>query len=266
MSETVETAEAAPSAERPWRTEGPAEDALPAATPPLVFVHGALMSHSAWRPQLDALSDRYRCLTVDLPGHGVLADEPFTLDRGVDVVVRAIEASGGRAVVVGLSLGGYVAMALAARRPDLVRGLVIAGCTREPDGFSRAMFVLYALGLRVVPERPLRAVVDRLLRRHYGARLAADITAGGYYPRGGGLGVRSLVGGRFRERLLRYGGPILAINGTRDLVFHGASRRFLEGVPQVTRVALRGASHLSNVDRPAAFTAAIESFVGELPP
>ncbi|HSL97807.1 MAG TPA: alpha/beta fold hydrolase [Candidatus Deferrimicrobiaceae bacterium] len=248
-----------PTTERPWRIEGPAEG------PPIVFVHGALMSHSVWRPQLDALSGRFRCLAVDLPGHGVLVEERFTLDRGVATVRAAIDQAGGRAVVVGLSLGGYVAMALAGRHADAVRGLVIAGCTREPDRLSRAVFVAYALALRVVPQGPLRVIVDRLLRRHYGPTLAAAITSGGYHPRGGGFGVRAIVGGRFRERLLRYGGPILAINGTHDLVFHVGARRFLAGVPDVSWVALRGANHLSNVDRPAEFSAAIEAFIGRLP-
>lgn len=252
------SAAADPTSATPWRIEGPA------AGLPIVFVHGALMSHSVWRPQLDALSDRHRCLTVDLPGHGVLVGERFTLQGGVDTVIRAIDAVGGRAVVVGLSLGGYVAMAAAGAHPERVRGLVIAGCTREPDGLSRAAFLLYALGLRVVPQRPLRAVVDRLFRRRYGTRLATDVTLGGYHPRGGGAGVRGIVRGRFRERLLRYGGPILAINGTLDLVFHVGARRFLAGVPNVTLVALRGASHLSNVDRPREFTAAVEAFIDRL--
>lgn len=248
-----------PTLEVPWRLEGPSDG------PPIVLVHGALMSHSVWRPQLDALSDRFRCVAVDLPGHGVLVDERFTLDAAVARVAAAIGAAGGRAVLVGLSLGGYVAMALAARRPELVRGLVIAGCTREPDGLSRTAFQLYALGLRVVPQRPLRAVVDRLFRWRYGRRVADAIVVGGYHPRGGGVGVRGVVGGRFRERLLEYGGPILAINGSRDVVFHLGARRFLAGIPNARLVVLRGASHLSNVDRPVEFTRAVESFVAGLP-
>lgn len=248
-----------PTVERPWRIEGPDDG------PPIVFVHGALMSHSVWRPQLDALRGRFRCLTVDLPSHGVLVDERFTLDRGVATVRAAIDAAGGRAVVVGLSLGGYVAMALAGRHPHAVRGLVIAGCTREPARLSRAVFLVYALALRLVPQRPLRAVVDRLIRHHYGAAVGAAITSGGYHPRGGGVGVRAIVGGRFRERLLRYGGPILAINGTHDLVFRVGARHFLAGVPDLSYVELHGANHLSNVDRPAEFSAAVEAFVAGLP-
>jgi len=253
------TSGGAPTAGLPWRVQGPADG------PPIVFVHGALMSHSVWQPQIDALSDRYRCLTVDLPGHGVLVDRRFTLDDGAAVVEAAVGAVGGRAVVVGLSLGGYVAMAVAGRRPELVRGLVIAGCTREPERLGGLAFLLYGLGLRIVPERPLQVLADGFFRRRYGAELAAVITIGGYHPRGGGVGVRAVVGGGFRARLLRYGGPILAINGTRDAVFQRGARRFLAGVPNVTWVTLRGASHLSNVDRPVAFTAAIERFIARLP-
>ena len=110
-----------------WDAVGP-PDALP-----IVFVHGALMGRSVWRPQIDALADRYRCISVDLPGHGTQRDRAFELDDAVAGIVRAIdEAAGGRAVLVGLSLGGYVAMAVAGRHPERVRSLVVAGRNRVP--------------------------------------------------------------------------------------------------------------------------------------
>ena len=73
---------------------------------------------------------------MDLPAHGSRASETFTLDSAVESLATTIrdEAADGRAVVVGLSLGGYVGMALAAREPDLVRGLVLSGATAEPVG------------------------------------------------------------------------------------------------------------------------------------
>ena len=102
--------------------------------PAIVFVHGTRLSRHAWTSQLETLSDEFRTIALDLPGHGARSGEPFSLEAAAAVLAITIRdnAVGGRAVVVGLSLGGYVAMTLAASRPELVRGLVIAGASAEP--------------------------------------------------------------------------------------------------------------------------------------
>lgn len=246
---------AAPS----WHVSGPAD------APAIVFIHGAMMGRSVWRPQLDALADRYRCIFVDQPGHGTLRKEPFTLEAAVANVLAAIDAeANGRAILVGLSLGGYVAMTVAGLHPARVRGLVIAGCTREPVGLSRAGFHLYGLSLRVVPERIVGAVAKGWFRVRYGAEVAAAITAGGHFSKGGARAVRRLVGGGFKSRLLAYGGPVLALNGVADLVFTLGAKRFIAGVPRLTYRVIPGAGHLSNVDRPTAFNTLVEEFAASL--
>jgi pimeloyl-ACP methyl ester carboxylesterase len=246
-------------AEIHWAVEGPVD------APPIVFVHGAMMGRSVWHPQVSALSDRYRCITIDLPGHGSLRQRSFSLDAATEVVLDAIDReAGGRALLVGLSLGGYVAMTVAGRHPERVRGLVIAGSTREPVGLSRLGFLLYGWSLRLAPERVVRAVALAWFRRRYGPVVGAAITAGGHFARGGGTAVRRLVGGRFRDRLAAYGGPILVINGTMDLVFRIGAGRFLAGVPGVTSRVIPRAGHLSNVDRPDVFTGLVEEFIGTL--
>ena len=116
------------------------------------------------------------------------ADETFTLDGAVDAVASTIRADGrGRAVVVGLSLGGYVGMALAAREPALVRGLVLSGATAEPTG------------LRMVPYLALAGVMGQIdvgrldranawnFRRRYPPEIAEPIIAGGFWWRGGAV-------------------------------------------------------------------------------
>jgi len=242
-----------------WAVEGP-----PGA-PPIVFVHGAMMARSVWRPQIDALSEHYRCISVDLPGHGTQRGRRFTLDDAVDVVVRAIDAeAGGRAVVVGLSLGGYTSVLAAGRHPERVRGLVIAGSTREPDGVSRLAFQLYGWFLRLTPERAVSRVAQAWFRQRYGREKGIAITAGGHFARGGGNAVLGLARGAYREPLKAYGGPILVINGELDLVFRIGQDQFLKGVPKVTRRMIRRAGHLSNVDQPEAFTALVEDFIGTL--
>jgi len=249
-----------PAGDRPWDVEGPE------GAPAIVFVHGAILTRTTWHPQVDRLRDRYRCVSLDLPGHGRRIDEPFTFEGAVDRIGEAlVEAAGGRAVLVGLSLGGWLAMAAAARWPDRVRGLVVADASREPRGAMRAAMTAYAAALRLYPERLIQAIGRRLLRGIYDPTTARRLLAGGYHPRSGSTGIRGVRGLRFRDRLLAYGGPILVINGALDVIFTRGERSLLEGVPNVTRRRLRGAGHLSNVDRPDEFTAALVTFEESLP-
>jgi pimeloyl-ACP methyl ester carboxylesterase len=156
-------------------------------------------------------------------------------------------------------------MDYAADHPDRVRGLVLAGSTAEPAGPAAAAFRLYAWALGVLPQRPLDAVNTWFFRWRYPAEIVEPIVAGGYWSRAGAAAVRVLPSVRFRERLLAYGGPVLVINGDLDIVFRLGERNFLRGVPNVTRRILRWTTHLSPLDRPEAFAAAVRRFVDRLP-
>jgi pimeloyl-ACP methyl ester carboxylesterase len=74
-----------------------------------------------WRHQIAVLSATHRVIAVDLPGHGTRAHEPFSFACAIRSLRLLIEReAGGRVVVVGSSLGGYVAMELALAHPDYV--------------------------------------------------------------------------------------------------------------------------------------------------
>lgn len=247
-------------------TTGAWDAAGPPDAPLIVFIHGTRVTRASWRAVIARLQDTYRCVSLDLPGHGGRADEPFTMNAAADVVERALDdAGGGSAVLVGLSLGGYVAMETAARAPQRIRGLVLAGSSAEPSGPVAAAFRLFAWALGAVPQRPLDALNTWLFRRRYPPEIAGPIVEAGYWSRGGAAAVRTLPRTRFRDRLLAYGGPILVINGDLDLVFRLGERAFLRGVPNVTRQVLRRTTHLSPLDRPDAFAAAVRRFVERLP-
>jgi len=252
----------ADSVEAHWDVAGPADG------PAIVFVHGAVMTRAQWTLQLDRFAEAgYRSISIDLPGHGALADRSFTMDAAVEAVESVIdEVAGGRAILVGLSLGGYVSMTVAARSPQRVRGLVLAGSTREPTGPVRFAYWFVGTGLGLAPQALLRGIMAFIWRRRYGSEIAGAIMAKGYYARGGGEAIRVLTAGGFRERLRAYGGPILAINGNLGLVFRLGERRFLEGVPSVTTRRISWAAHLSNLDRPDDFSNAVEAFVQTLAP
>jgi pimeloyl-ACP methyl ester carboxylesterase len=243
-----------------YDVEGPADG------PAIVFVHSTRLTRTMWRPQMDDLRDTYRVIAVDLPGHGALADQPFTMATAAAGVGRAIEeGAGGRAVVVGLSLGGYVAMDLAARRPELVRGLVVSGATTEPVGRLATPYLALAWFMDRFNGPRLDAVNQWFFRTRFAPAIADPIIAGGFWSTGGAQALRAIAGERFTPRLARYPGPTLIVNGDLDLFFRLSTKRFARASRDHRRVRLRGATHLANLDRPGAFSLAIRRFVEGLP-
>jgi pimeloyl-ACP methyl ester carboxylesterase len=237
----------------------------PDDAPAIVFVHGTRLCRTAWAPQVRRLRDGYRVIAVDLPGHGILADEPFTIERARGRVVEAIrEAGAGRAVLVGLSLGGYVAMDVAASHPELVRGLVLSGASAEPDGPLAIPIGWWAWSLEHLHHRGIDAVLAWFLRTRYPPDIAEPVVAGGFWTRGGAEALRSLQRERFAPRLAAYPGPTLILNGEYDLPFRLGAPAFARAARSPVRVRLAGATHLANFDRPEAFSFAVRRFADGL--
>jgi len=237
----------------------------PPDAPAIVFVHGMRMTGSMWTAQQAALAAEFLTIALDLPGHGTRAAETFTLDGAADTVSAAIrEYAGGRAVVVGLSLGGYVAMALAAREPERVRGLVLSGATAEPVGLRSLPYLALARVLDSVDDAQLQRLNAWFFRRRYPPAIAEPIVAGGFWYRGGSTALRAIVGERFLPRLAAYPGPTLILNGELDLPFRFFAPTFAAAAQDARRVRLAGATHLASLDRPVAFSEAVRRFATSL--
>ncbi len=112
--------------------------------PPIVFVHGMGTSAATWNRCMDLLADRFTVVAVDLLGHGEspVPDDPaeYTRDRALadldDVLTSLRDETGQPVVLVGHSLGGYLALAHVATRPGAARGVVVLNTGpgfRDPD-------------------------------------------------------------------------------------------------------------------------------------
>lgn len=89
----------------------------------LVFVHGLTFDRTSWTPITDLLAADFRCVTIDLPGHGQTPGKGSSVQHIADVLHRTVEAAGlGRPFVVAHSMGASIAATYAAQRP--VRGLI----------------------------------------------------------------------------------------------------------------------------------------------
>jgi pimeloyl-ACP methyl ester carboxylesterase len=155
-------------------------------------------------------------------------------------------------------------MDVAARWPERIRGLVISGATAEPVAARSFAFRGLASVYRRTPARTLDRVNRWFVRRRYPAAVADPILTAGFSFPGGELALRALVGERFLPRLAAYPGPSLILNGEYDLFFRPTERAFAAVAADPRRVVIRGATHLANLDRPAAFSAAVRRFARSL--
>ena len=247
------------------RTHGGAiEAAGPVDAPALVLVHGSVVSRKVWLPQLRSLSDVHRVIAPDLPGHGELGSMPWSFDGAVDVVARTIEHEArGRALIVGLSLGGYVAIQLAHRHPGSVSGLVLVGCSRGFDGalgvYLKAVAGLMRRGLlRQSPEK-----LEEKTRRLFSPALAdvADEQVGaGLHGEPLADAFTEMASTDWLALVAQIDVPILIVNGERDTMVRRGEKDFLAAAPTAKVVTLAGAGHACNLDRPEAFDRAVREF------
>ncbi|MFD7732870.1 alpha/beta fold hydrolase [Kitasatospora phosalacinea] len=206
----------------------------PDSAPPLVLVHGIRLSATMWRPHARRLAPDFRVSTPDLPCHGALAGHPFTLDAAVAAVRRAVlearGATGRRPLLVGLSLGGYVSLAHAARHPEDVAALLLHGCTARTSGPAPALYAAAGrLGDRLGPERAAR-LQARAMRRMLPPESAAAVLAGGFHLPALTQGVAELRRHDFLALAAGLTTPTLFLNGRSDLPFRVGERRFLAAV------------------------------------
>lgn len=234
---------------------------------PVVLVHGLRSSRTMWRAQAEALRATGRdAVAIDLPGHGARRGERFTLAGAIDTVEDAVvelSSSAGRpALVVGLSLGGYLGIAHAARHPEHVAGLVAAACSTHPYRPVLQAWSMAARGIGRLPDAGAglnQYLVDRVLP----AAGAQDAAAGGF-----ALDVVADVLRAMRDAtpvadLRRIECPVWLVNGRYDH-FRGEERRFLRACRDGRLVVVRGATHLVSLDEPTAFTRVLLEVLAEL--
>ncbi|MEU4596932.1 alpha/beta hydrolase [Nocardia sp. NPDC023988] len=219
---------------------------------PVVFVHGIRMSGAAWTLVADRVGGVRPVTAVDLPGHGHRRGERFTVAGSADTVCEAIDSVGGRALVVGHSLGGYVGIATAEMAPAKVAGLVVAGSTCVP---TRTLMTPFTVMHRVLSRQPDggHRASSRVFDRVLPPAVARAVEAAGIATEAIPDVVDELSDFDVLAALGSYTGPISLVNGRHDH-FRVQERRFLRQCRDGRLTVVAGAGHYLPLIHPDRFT------------
>jgi 3-oxoadipate enol-lactonase len=241
----------------------------PADAPVIVLGPSLGTTTELWRPQVPALTQRYRLVRYDHRGHGQspLPDGPYTLaDLGHDVLALLDHLEIPRAHVGGLSLGGMVAMWLAVHAPDRVDRLALL-CTSArlgpPQRWTERAATVRAHGMESIAD----TVMSRWLPEHVTQTrpaVAAELRAMlvGTPVEGYALCCGAIEHMDLEPQLCRITAPTLVIAGLADEatpVEH--SRRIVAAIPRARLALVAGAAHLANVARPDVVTDLLTEFL-----
>lgn len=240
----------------------------PRSAPALVLLHSLGTDGRMWQAQAAGLAGDYRLIIPDTRGHGQSDWEgPVSIGSWVGDLRRVLDhAEIAAAWLAGVSMGGVQAMAFAAEHPARVAGLVIADsfAELEPATAAAKISALTAqagqLGMAGLADA---YVADTITtdRRSPGAAAVRDAIAS--MPAEAYVAsVRTCFGSKLGRCLPGIAAPALVLWGERDAKTPRAlSERLAAGIPGARLEVIPGAGHLSNVDNPAAFTAAVRRFV-----
>ena len=233
--------------------------------PHLVLVHGSRLSSTQWTPLVPLLEPYADLTLVDLPGHGARAGEAFTMQRCVEVVQEAVRAAATRPgpapVVVGHSLGGYVATAHAAQHAADLGGLVLAGCTAVPVGPGAWAYRAVAALTDRLGEQRMTRINLRVLRRAYPPEVIEPVIAGGFYFAPTPDAWRAVMTHCRPEMLTDVRCPVTFLNGQWDQ-FRVGVRRYVQACPHARVRVVPRATHLAPLDQPAAFAGLVLEAAG----
>jgi pimeloyl-ACP methyl ester carboxylesterase len=231
------------------------EDTGRPGAPPLVLIHGLGDDHRLWERMRPYLAVEVRLLAYDLRGHGAstapTCPEAYTMAEFVADLLAVLDAGRvDRALLVGFSLGGAVALHFALAHPDRVAAIAAINANaaaRDPDEESTlAGATDGGSEARALLPDPERRFAERLLTRlSDGARMAATI------------GRRASIAARAHEIAV----PVWLIASDRDPGFARRSANLLERLRHGHRVVVPGAGHAIMIDQPAALAAALGDFV-----
>jgi 3-oxoadipate enol-lactonase len=243
----------------------------------VVFIHGHPFDQSMWDPQVGALSWKYRVITLDLRGYGaseVPDVEVTTLETmASDIKVLLDHLQVARAVVVGLSMGGQVAMAFADMFPERLAGLVLAATFAEgetPEGVAarRAMADRFVNEGSVLPgvEMLPKLLAAASVKRDPGLAVKVFTMIANAPPAGAAAAIRGRALRKdYTASLQKVAVPALIVVGTEDKYSPvEKAQRMQAAIPKAHLEIFEGIGHMPNLEDADRFNAVLHAYLAEL--
>ncbi|MDE2379986.1 alpha/beta fold hydrolase [Bradyrhizobium sp.] len=235
--------------------------------PPLLLTHGFSSTSAMWQGQVDALSREHQLILWDMRGHGRsdYPDDPRAYSETLTVADMAaiLDAVGAeRAIIGGLSLGGYMSLAFYRAHPERVRALLIID---TGPGFKKD-------DARDVWNKRAYDTAERFEREGLEVLKSASrerSTVSHRDAKGLALAARGMLTQRdakVMELLPEIKVPSLIVVGADDTPFLAASDYMAAKIPGARKVVIPSAGHAVNIDQPQAFVDAVVPFLKTLPP
>lgn len=232
--------------------------------PAVLLSHGYSSTTRMWEGQVAALKDRYRVITWDMRGHGqsdspddqsLYSEEATCGDMAAILKQLGIE----KAVVGGLSLGGYMSLAFNVRYPEMVSALMLFD---TGPGYKNP--VAREGWNKTADQRAVNFETKGLeaLGRGAEVRVAQHRSADGLAK--AARGMLAQFDSRIIESLETITVPTLVLVGAKDEPFLGATDYMIKKIPGATSAVVADAGHAANIDQPAAFNEATAAFLDSL--
>lgn len=254
--------------------------------PPVVFIHGAILDHTQWAPQVDALSDEYTTIAYDVRGHGRTggsARDSYSIELfadDLDALITALNLD--HPVLCGLSMGGCIAQVYAATYPDRLAGLVLAD-TFTPELFDRrewlqrsAMLKATIPPVRLVGYERVEKAMVWLQERVSGKGVSGDyeqiekLRAEGPKMTTDEFAKVIRAVATFHETEVDFPAiivPALVLYGEREPSFiRRHAPKLGDEIPNASVREVPSAGHASNLDNSEFFTTAVREFLARIGP
>jgi 3-oxoadipate enol-lactonase len=242
------------------------------AKAPLVFLHGIGGAARAWRGQVDGFGDRYRAIAWDMPGYGgssqLAAVSIAALADALEDFLSQLGAT--KPVLVGHSIGGMIVQQWLVKYPDSASAVVLAQTSPafgKADGDWQKSFIDARLGPLDGGETMV-SLAPTLVRELVGddpdpsgVELARDCMAN-VAEASYRASMLALLGFDQRQTLKDIRVPTLVLSGAKDKNAPAPMMaKMASFIPSASYVELEGVGHLVNLERPAAFNAALDQFL-----
>jgi 3-oxoadipate enol-lactonase len=235
---------------------------------PLLLVHGFPHNRALWRPQLDRLSGSARCIAPDLRGFGEsTVAPPYGMDQYADDLAGLLDSLDvDRCVLGGLSMGGYIAMAMWRRHRARIAALILADTRAEADDAGgrekrrKMMAVAMDQGMSAVADSMIEGMVGRSTREAKSPLLQELHSMMAASPPDGAVGALAAMMHRpdSSGTLPDIDVPTLIVVGDEDVLTPPKyARAMRQAIPGSRLTVIPRAGHVSNMEQPDAFNSAV---------